>query len=287
MPETPTLEAVQPSTAQQPSAPVAETKPTTEQGEIKAAPEDANPEGGKGGEQPKADEPKPELTEVEKVKQAMQKRIDRQTAAFKAQQERTRQLEQQFQELSAKVPKPEDDPKPDDYDTYEEYEQARIEKLAERKANERLKQAKEEELKVARERQQQEVARQFAEKENTFRTRTADYDRVAEEAASTIRELAMAGQDVTGLTNMVLEFDNPPEMIYQLGKDTSLIETLVTMPPLRAMRELVKLEEALKASTKVEPEKAPEPIKPIASKGGAKPLHQRSAQDLVAWAKGK
>ena len=92
-----------------PSTPAEEVKQEVAQGEIEATKEvEASTE------QEANKEPKPEPTEAEKVKAAMQKRIDRQTAAYKAQEERLRQLESQLNEMAAKAPKANDSPKQDD-----------------------------------------------------------------------------------------------------------------------------------------------------------------------------
>lgn len=261
-----TLEAA-PSVANEPSAPVAEVNQTTEQGEDKAAQTEATEDGAKEGENKKDEAP---ISEAEKIRLAMQKRIDRQTAASKALQERIRQLETEREQLSVHAPKVDEAPKQDDFDDYDAWEKATIEYHAKQKANEILKAEKEKELKVAQERQAAEARRQFEQKETAFRATAADYDRVASEAVETMNALANTGVDITGVRDMVMQFDNPPKIIYELGKDTALIEELVSMPPLKAMRELIKLEIALETNPKQEPKPLPEPIKPINPNGRAR-----------------
>jgi hypothetical protein len=266
-----------------PSTPAEEVKQEVAQGEIEATKEvDA------GTEQEANKEPKPEPTEAEKVKAAMQKRIDRQTAAYKAQEERLRQLESQLNEMAAKAPKADNAPKQDDYKTYEEWEEATLEYKANQRVQERIKAEKEKELQTAQQRKQQEVRRMFEERENAFRSTTPDYDRVANEAVNELNTLAQSGVDITSLRDMVMSFDNPPELLYQLGKEPSLIEELVNMQPTKAMRELVKLEIAIKGTVKPEPKRAPNPIETLGAKaGGVKPLSQMSAKEISEWAKGK
>lgn len=279
------MEVAASTSTQEPSAPAAEAKQTVEEGDSKAAPKEAEKaEDAKEGE---GEQPKPELTEAEKIRQQMQKRIDRQTAANKAQQERTRQLEQELETLRAKAPKADDAPKQDDFDSYEEWEQARIKHEAKKLADEQIREAKEQELKQVQERRAAEVRKEFDAKETAFRTATPDYDVVAKDAVDTMMELANAGSDISTLRSMVMQFDNPPEMIYQLGKDTSLIEALVGMEPLKAMKELVKLESALASAAKEQPKQAPAPIKPTNGKGGVKPLHEQSGEEILKWVKGK
>jgi hypothetical protein len=268
--------------ANETSTPVEEAKQETEQGEIKAASTEAD----KAAEgEPAKEEPK-ELSEADKIRAAMQKRIDRQTAASKAQQERIRQLEQERIELEAKAPKADDTPKQEDFDDYDEWQKAIIEHQAKLKANEIIKADKDKQLKAAQEQQAAEMRRVFDEKEKAFRSTTPDYDRVAGEAVEAIVALANTGVDVAPLRNIVMQFDNPPEMIYQLGKDSTLVETLATMPPLKMMRELVKLELALEGTAK-EPAKVPEPIKSVGGSGKSKDIAQQSPKDVLAWAKKK
>lgn len=267
--------------AQEPSAPAADAKPKAEEGEINKAPDEASTEG-----EGKAEKPKPELTEVEKVKLAMQKRVDRLTAASKAEAERSRRLEQELAQLKASsTAKADDAPKQDDFDKYEDWEKASIEYHAKKRADELLKAEKEKELQAVRQRQAQEAKRRFDEQCQAFRTQHTDFDAVSREAVEILNTLAQTGVEIGKLESIIMQFENPPQLIYELGKDTSLIEDLVSMEPLKAMKELVKLELALQGTAQAEPKQAPEPIKPTSGKGGAKPLHMRSGKDVLAWVK--
>lgn len=270
-----TLE-VAPSVTQEPSEPIADVNAQVEEGATKPV-EEVKPEEGK------AENAEP--TEVEKVKLAMQKRIDRQTAAFKASQERMRQLEEQVKAFEAKAPQVDNAPKQEDFATYEEWEEAITDYKAEKKAEERIRTEKEKELQAAKERQAAEVRREFEQKESAFRTQAHDYDLIAGEAVAAMNELALSGQNIVPLRDAVMQFDNPPAMIYELGKDPELIQSLVSMEPLKAMRELVKLEIAMESKAMSVPPKAPEPIRPLGGKGGVKPLHERSGKDVLDWAR--
>jgi chemotaxis protein histidine kinase CheA len=279
-----TLEAVQSSAAQEPSAPAADDKVKAEQPAEKAAPDGANGEGDTNGEQA----PAKELTEAEKTRAAMQKRIDRQTAANKAQQESISKLTAELNAIKAATPKKDDAPKQDDFASYDEWEKATIDYHAKQRADEILAGEKEKQLKEAQERQAAETRRQFDEKEAAFRNANTDYDTVAGEAASLITELAHAGANIAPLRNMVMVFDNPPEMIYQLGKNPALIEELVGHEPLKLMRELVKFEMTFRGTAQAEAKKVPDPIKPLGGKGGSsKSLDQQSGRDILDWVKKK
>lgn len=262
------------------STPAVEENQKAEEGEIKDAPD------GEAKEGEAKEEPKP-LSEADKIRQSMQKRIDRQTAASKAREENFRRLETELNELRANAPKADSEPKQEDFDNYDKWQEAVIDHRAKLKADETLATQKESELKDAQQRQAAEVQKEFIAKETTFRAATPDYDRVAKEAVQTMTELGAAGANISLLRDVVMQFDNPPELIYELGKDTNLIEDLVNLPLLKIMRELVKLESALQG-TKEEPKQAPKPIKPLGGKGSAtKPLSSRSGKEILDWAKGK
>lgn len=236
-----------------------------------------------GAEEAKVEKP---LTEAEKIRHSMQKRIDRQTAATKTQQERISLLERQVAEAAARAPKEDDMPKESDFDTWEDFDTARVKHLAKKEAESYMKAEREKELKTAQERQHAETQRQFMDKEAKYKATVQDYDRYAKEAVETMNLMAQTGTDISSLRDAVMQFDNPPKMIYQLGKDTSLIEELAPMPPLKIMRELLKLE----ASLTKEPDstkEAPTPIRSSSGKGGVKPLDQRSGEEILKWVKSK
>lgn len=283
------LQAVAPAPATDTSTPATEVK-EAEKGATGAddADKGSNDDGNKEGEAAKDKPPEKPMTEADKIRAAMQKRIDRQTAASKAQNEQIQRLNAELQRLAASQPQQDKGaPKEDDYNSWEEYDKARVEYEADRRANERLKTEKEAQLKQMQERQALETRKKFEAKEREFQKSAPDYDAVAGEAVAALRDLGAAGHDINALRDIVMQFDNPPQMLYELGKDTNLIDQLVTMQPMAAMRELVKLEIALQGAAKPAENQAPEPIKPVGGRAGVKALHERSGSEILEWAKGK
>lgn len=274
-----TLQVVQ--TTPEPSKPTAEVKQDVAEGGDTAQDEakkvDAKPE---GEEAPK------ELTEVEKIRQATQKRIDRLTAASKAKDERLAAAERELQELKAKAPKADDGPKESDYDSWEDFHKAVVEHKANKLASERIAAEKEKEVKALQEQKTAESRKQFMEKAQAFATDNPDFDEVAKQATQIMNEMGQAGANVGMLEGMILGFENPAEMLYHVGKE-GLVEELMTMPPMSAMRELVKMEIALQGAAKKEAPQAPEPIKSTGGKGGSKSLHERSGKEIMDWLKPK
>lgn len=267
------------------STPATEVK-EAEQGLSKA--DNANKGGDEAGKEGEVKTPEKPMTEAEKIRVGMQKRIDRQTAASKAQNEQIQRLNADLQRMAASQPQQDKGaPKEADFDTWEAFDKARVEYEADKRVNERLKTEKETQLKQVQERQALETRKKFEAKEREFQKSTPDYDNVAGEAVEALRALGAAGHDINALRDVVMQFDSPPQMLYELGKDTNLIDQLVTMPPIAAMRELVKLEIALQGAAKPAEQQAPEPIKSVGGRGGVKSLDQRSGKEILEWAKGK
>lgn len=266
------LQAVNP--APESSTPVEDVKPKAEEG---VKPEEAVKDDAKATDGEAKEEPKAELSEAEKTRIAMQKRIDRQTAANKAKDEQLRQALAELEQLKANAPKASDEPKSEDFNSYEEYENARVEWLANKKAEERIVAEKERQVQEANQRRAAEIKKEMDAKEEILRQTIPDFDEAAQQAVQTMKELGDVGVNVGMLQGMVMHFDNPPELIYQLGKDPSLIEELASMPPLKAMKELVKLEMAQQNKPKDQPKAPPEPIKPVNPNGRAK----KSIEDMT------
>lgn len=233
-------------------------------------------------------EEKPELSEVERVKQSMQKRIDRKTAAYK-------DLQRKIQELEAQMPKQavvDDSPKEEDFDSWEDYQEAVVKHKAEKLVSERLREEKQKELDAARQAQTEQARKQFEALEHDFRAEHADYDERASAFSETVADLRQRfGQSPTmsALGELIATSEVAPALVYELGGNLDLAEDLVSMSPVQAARELLKLEISLSKSPETKEEAPlPEPITPVKARGNAsKNLNNMSAEELVRWAEGK
>jgi len=227
-------------------------------------------------EKPKSPEERiKELEEaIERTKKGSQKAIDRQTAARKALEEKYNQLQQQ---LSSMPNKQEGDKTEADFDTWNDYVQYEAQKLADK----RIKEAKEAELKQLETQKSEALRRDLESKEAKFREVASDYDNAIKSLGSVANDLNAAGYDVGGMSNMILQFDNPPAMFYELAKVDGLIDDIVKLPALGMMRELVKLEMTLQNKPLNETKEAPRPINTVKSASKSKDIKSMSGKELL------
>ncbi len=275
MQDAPALEVA--SVAQEPSTPVVEAKPETEQGQMADQPQEVVVE----PEAPKSPEERvKELEEaLERTKKGSQKAIDRQTAARKALEEKFNKLQQ---EISTRNQATEDGaPKESDFDTWEDYRKAEIEHEAKKLADKRINEAKQAELKELETRKVEALKRDLETKEAKFREFAPDYDKAIENLGVVAKDLADAGMDVGSLSNMVLQFDNPPAIFYELAKVDGLIDDIVKLQPFGMMKELIKLEMAIQNKPQPETKEAPKPINTVKSVSKGKDLSSMSGKELM------
>jgi hypothetical protein len=155
--------------------------------------------------------------------------------------------------LKTQVTQPKAEPKREAFVNDEAYNQAQLEHLAEKKAEERLKE---------REKAQEAERRQeaFLEKAEKAAERYPDFQLVVSNPNLPIND-AMA--------EYLAESDLGADVAYYLGKNPMKAAAIAQMSPVKAGRELSKIESDLAARPKPEPSKAPDPIKPVGSRGSA------------------
>ena len=227
---------------------------------------------------------------IEANKAQFEKRLSRKTAATKAQAEKIEALEKQISELSANTVQTDDSPKEDDYNTFEEWQEAVVEYKAEKKVSERLLAQKQEEKLKEETRQRQEQAKAFELKEHEFRSTTPDYDDKQgvfnELAADLIRQRGAENPTLSSMSQVILDSDMSPALVYHLGSNPDMAEEIADMTPIRAAKELWKLEMSLGKSEPLEEKRMPAPAKSLNGTGRAnKSIDNMSAGDLMKWVK--
>jgi myosin heavy subunit len=225
-----------------------------------------------------SDDNSKELSEVEKVKASMQKRIDRLTARSSKAQE----LERELRELKSKQDMPKrEPPKEESFETTEDYLKAVGKFEAE---TEFLSKQSEEKSKQLYEKQQEQLEtlrKGFETKEAEFRKANADYDDVVENVNDIFQDVDPSNETVRTVAAAFMEAD--PALIYHLGNNPELLEQALEMPPLSAVRELTRIELSLEApKPKPKSEPLPKPIEPI-SAGGSPKGKPQSVSDVMAW----
>lgn len=78
------------------------------------------------------------------------------------------------------------------------------------------------------------------------------------------------------------ESDVGVDLAYELAKDPEKVTAIRRMSPLKAGRELARLEGELKAKPKANPSKAPEPIRPVGTRGAPSSSALPSDEDDIA-----
>jgi chromosome segregation ATPase len=233
-------------------------------------------------------EPK-ELTEADKIRQAMQKRIDRKTAATKALENQVSELQKKLGEVeqSNQQKAADNAPSEDDYDTWEAYQEALIEHKAEQRIKERETAIRKEEIQRKQAELQERKAKEFNTKVEEFRKAHPDYDEKADAFSDMAQDYARRlGNTPTlqAMSQVILDVDNAPAIIQALGSDPDLMDSLVDMSPVKAAFELFKIHESY--SRPKETTQAPKPITPTkAGSSGRKSLSSMSASELTDWAK--
>ena len=148
------------------------------------------------------------------------------------------------------------------------YYQAQIEHLAEVKAAEKLAERE-------RSREAERRSESFLDKAEKATERYPDFQSVVSNPSLPINE-AMA--------EFIAESDLGADVAYFLGKNPSKAMDISQLSPIKAARELVKIETELAARPKANPSKAPEPINPVGQRGKASVSSLPSdSDDIDTW----
>lgn len=250
---------------------VMETEPSNPTGEENKTDEPADNEPAK--------EQKPEPTEAEKIKYAMQKRIDRQTAKNAQMERELAELKSWRQQMDTKQETGE--PKEDQYETVEEYLIAKGAYQERKKVSDEAAAAKKEAEDKAYAAKVAKIREDLTAKETEFRKVTPDYD----DAVTVVNEYISTAEPnsvhLAMFRDFVMESDNPTPLLYKLGKNPSLIEEMSEMSPIKFMRQLIKLEMEIENAPKVTRQTQTQPPTPIkGSASGVKPITEMSYQEM-------
>ena len=212
--------------------------------------------------EPKQDEPAKTFTQAE-VDALIQKRL------LKEERRVHRRIEQQLREQKqSEVLKTE--PRRDDFRDDEAFTQAQIDHLAERKAAEKLAERE-------RAQQQEKVAESFLEKAEKAQERYPDYHAVVGNPTLAINE---------GMVEFIADSEHGADVAYYLGKNPMKAAQIAQMSPIKAARELSRIESEIASKPKANPSKAPEPISPVGTRGKASSSPLPSDEDdIETWMK--
>lgn len=193
----------------------------------------------------KQDEPPKTFTQAE-VDAMVQKRL------LKEERRVHRRVEQQMREQTEAQTR-EIAPKRDEFRDDQAYYEAQIEHLAEKKAAEKLQQ-REQATEASRR------SESFIEKAEKASERYADFQSVVSNPSLRIND---------EMAEFISESDLGADVAYFLGKNPNKAAEIAGLSPMKAARELTRIESELAARPKATASKAPEPISPVGVRGKA------------------
>ena len=213
----------------------AETKNT-----VDVTPEGTAPE----GEEKKQVEPAKTFTQ-EEVDALVQKRL------LKKEREVLRNVQREQAEMAQRA-RIEQEPKRENFRDDDAYLEARLEQLAERKAAEKISQ-------LERQRAQEKQSEQFLERAEKATEKYPDFHQVTGNPNLPINE---------GMAEYISDSDVGPDVAYYLGKHPSEAARIAQMSPIKAARELARIEADV-SNKPVKTSNAPAPITPVGTRGSA------------------
>ncbi|MGE5621429.1 MAG: hypothetical protein ACM3VY_00230 [Candidatus Bathyarchaeota archaeon] len=178
------------------------------------------------------------------------------------------------QQPTQQTPAPADDPEPvpEQFNDLKDYAKALAEWTADRKVKEALADQRNQEAQQQAQKQQQDTAKAWSDRQESVRNELPDYDEVL--VAS---DIALPGH----VMQAIVESDVGPKIAYHLAKNPAEAEKLLAMTPTAALKEIGRIEGRLSASATssttaqpaaskpVETSKAPAPISPVSGSSSA------------------
>lgn len=227
------------------STPVDAVEPANVEAETQN-PVDVTPEGtAPEGEEAKQEKPAKTFTQ-EEVDALVQKRL------LKKEREVLRTMQRQQAEAAQRA-RIENEPKREQFSNDDAYLEARLEQLAEKKAAEKISQ-------LERQREMERTSEAFLERTEKAIDKYPDFHEVAGDPSLKINE---------AMVEFISESDVGPDVAYYLGKHPSKAAAIADMSPIKAARELAKIEAEVSAKPTVKTSNAPAPITPIGNRGAA------------------
>jgi hypothetical protein len=213
---------------------------------------------------------------AEKLAKALDRKnraIGKRTAELHAERNQRLALEKRIQELEA--PKVKTTLKAEDFETVDEYFEAKAKAIAEEKINE-FKSSSDREKDEQKEAEYKTQRSQgFTEKTEKVRETLPDFDKVIEESAD--EYISEHVQEA------ILEADNGPLVAYYIAQE-NLFDSLNRMSPAKAAIEVARIEAKAQALLQKPVSKTPAPLP--SNKGtaaGGRSLESMSARDLSKW----
>lgn len=219
-----------------------------------------------------------------KTKDSTQKRMNRMTAASKAETEKRIALEAQVKELTPAVV--DNRPNEDTFDgSYDEFRKAEHDYDVKKEVESIQLANKQAELDKAIEIDHAKGQKAFIEKAHAFRIENPSYDEnskaFGEQANYLLSQKGADNPTLSAINGLLLESELAVNLINELGSKPEFVEELAEMTPMNAIRELIKLESSY-GTVSQETKPLPKPIKGVKGKGSpSKNIDDESPSDLM------
>lgn len=212
---------------------------------------------GESGEKQEQAKDERKFTQAE-LDAAIQKRLRKETL----------RLQRQFQETLTKSQPQKEEPKREAFADDEAFVTAQIEHLAEQRARQKLEERQKQE-------QQERIRESWTQKAEKASEKYADFETVVANPALPINAV---------MVEYIAESDLGADVAYYLGKNPEKAADIAEMSPVKAARELARIEAELAARPKANPSKAPEPINPVSARSGSTATALPSdSDDIETW----
>lgn len=200
------------------------------------------------------------FSEITKQREEARQEAQREREARQALEARLQALEKQSAPQQAQVV--EQEPQPHQFSDAFEYAKA----LTDYRVEQRLAQEKAEQAKAAEAAERQKVMSQWSQKVQAAKAELPDFDEMVQSASDVVVP--------DHIRDAMMESDVGPKLLYHFAENPDLARSIAAMPPIKALREIGKLEAKFEAPKQAEKpsvarSKAPEPIQPIRASGKA------------------
>ncbi len=246
-----------------------------------AEPQQEAPASDDNGENPKAADYVPDEKDI---------KINRQRAANQAMLNKINELTAKLKELEPLIVKDHGEPKPDQFDTQEDYLLARGKYEAKREF-EAQKQAEAQQRLVA---EQQNLIREkeklFQDQEAALKLEKPDYEGYAKDAELAYTQMQYDDPKTFEKVRdyVFLAAENIPALMYHIGQNPEKLESLKGKSAPEVFKTLAKIELEISSSPKPQKQPLPAPVEPLSGVSkGTKSLEEMSGKELMEWVKRK
>lgn len=184
----------------------------------------------------------------EEVDAVVQKRLQKEErkTVRRVEQQHREQLEARSREIA---------PQREAFVDDDAYIAAQVDHLAEKKAAEKFEQRD-------RASKQETAHEAFHERAEAVKAKHADFDAVVSNPSLMIND---------GMAEFINDSESGPDLAYFLGKNPAKAAEIAGLSPIKAARELTRIESELSTKPQVKTSSAPAPITPVGTRGSAAP----------------